>query len=49
MVIFKWKTIPKAKLPSAVAMTTNEKGWMDEEMMSFWMLVLPVGDMDDGL
>lgn len=37
MVIFKRKTMPKIPLSSSVVMAVYEKGWMDQEMMNFWL------------
>ena len=37
MVIFKRKTMPKTEFPSTVLVTTNRKGWMDEEKMNLWL------------
>lgn len=37
LVIFKRKTMPKIQSPSAVVVAVNEKGWMDQEIMKFWL------------
>lgn len=37
IVIFKHKTMPKAKFPSSVVVDTNEKGWIDEGMLNLWL------------
>lgn len=37
MLIFKRKTLPKDSFPSGVLIQANEKGWMDESMMSIWL------------
>ena len=37
MVIFKRKTIPKIKNKHGVFVSTQEKGWMDSELMKVWI------------
>lgn len=37
MVIFKRKTMPKIQLSPSVVVAVNEKGWMDQDMMNFWL------------
>ena len=37
MVIFKRKTIPKEKFPDGIVVGVNPKGWMNKEMMKFWL------------
>lgn len=37
MLIFKRKTMPKESFPPGVVVKTNEKGWMDEQMMGVWL------------
>ncbi|KAJ0023466.1 hypothetical protein NQD34_003365 [Periophthalmus magnuspinnatus] len=36
MVIFKQKNMPKIQYPSVVV-AVNERGWMDQEIMNFWL------------
>jgi hypothetical protein len=37
LVIFKRKTIPKGVFPKGVVVTANEKGWVDANMVSYWL------------
>ena len=38
MIIFKRKTLPKnQKFPNGVIVTCNEKGWINQNMMHFWL------------
>ena len=37
MVIFKRKTMPKEKFPEGIVVAVNPKGWMNVEMMKFWL------------
>jgi hypothetical protein len=37
MVIFKRKTVPKGCNSKDVIISANEKGWMNSEVMKFWM------------
>ena len=37
MVIFKRKTRPKGNFPEGIIVTVNPKGWVDTEMMKFWL------------
>ncbi|KAL1470208.1 hypothetical protein MTO96_040572 [Rhipicephalus appendiculatus] len=37
MLVFKRKTLPNDSFPSGVIIQANEKGWMDESMMTVWL------------
>ena len=37
LVIFKRKTIPKEKWPKGVVVSANEKGYIDADMVCFWL------------
>ena len=36
-VVFKRKTMPKEKLPSNISVYVQEKGWVDETVLSKWL------------
>lgn len=38
MLIFKKKLMPKGQFPSNVIVKTNEKGWMNQELMKEWIV-----------
>lgn len=37
LVIFKRKTVPKGVFPRGVIVAANEKGWVDADMVSYWL------------
>lgn len=37
MVIFKGATMPRQKMPTIVASTCNEKGWVDGDLIKYWV------------
>ncbi|KAJ4941028.1 hypothetical protein JOQ06_027315, partial [Pogonophryne albipinna] len=37
MVIFKWITMPKEKIPNGISFKVNKKGWMMESVMKEWL------------
>jgi hypothetical protein len=38
MVIFKRNTVPKCCNSKDVIISANEKGWMNSEVMKFWLV-----------
>lgn len=40
LIIFKRKTPIKEKLPSGIIVHQNKKGWMDNDVMNLWLLLL---------
>lgn len=37
LIIFKRKTMPRESFPPGIIIQMNQKGWMDEKMMDFWL------------
>lgn len=37
LVIFKRKTVPKENFPKGIFVQANEKGWINKDMMHFWL------------
>ena len=48
-VVFKRKTLPKAKFPASVIVSVQQKGWIDEGMVQEWVRMVWCSRLDGGL